>query len=149
MRCPKCGCSDDKVIDSRSVKDGFGVRRRRECIQCNYRFTTLESVSPEELKVIKKDGTREEFDLAKLRRGIDHACYKRNVSSAEIDRMAGEVASSIQQDFDKEVPSAEIGSRVMTVLRQVDEVAFVRFASVYRKFTDASDFIEEIRELKK
>ena len=149
MRCPKCGCSDDKVIDSRSVKDGFGVRRRRECIQCNYRFTTLESVSPEELKVIKKDGTREEFDLAKLRRGIDHACYKRNVSSAEIDRMAGEVASSIQQDFDKEVPSAEIGSRVMTVLRQVDEVAFVRFASVYRKFTAASDFIEEIRELKK
>ena len=149
MRCPKCGCSDDKVIDSRSVKDGYGVRRRRECIHCNYRFTTLESVSPEELKVIKLDGTREEFDLAKLRRGIDRACYKRNVSSAEIDRMAGEIASSIQQDFDKEVPSAEIGSRVMTVLRKVDEVAFVRFASVYRKFTDAADFIQEIKELKK
>jgi transcriptional repressor NrdR len=149
MRCPKCGCSDDKVIDSRSVKDGFGIRRRRECINCNYRFTTLESVSPEELKVIKLDGTREEFDLAKLRRGIDRACYKRNVSSAEIDRMAGEIATSIQQDFDKEVPSSEIGNRVMTSLRQVDEVAFVRFASVYRKFTDAADFIEEIKELKK
>ena len=142
MRCPKCSCNDDKVIDSRSVKEGFGVRRRRECLGCGYRFTTLESVSSEELKVIKLDGTREEFDIAKLRRGIDRACYKRNVSSAEI-------ASAIQQDYDKEVPSCEIGSRVMTALRAVDEVAFVRFASVYRKFTDAADFIQEIRELKK
>ena len=148
MRCPKCGCSDDKVIDSRSVKEGYGVRRRRECIRCSYRFTTLESISPEELKVIKLDGTREEFDLAKLRRGIDRACYKRNVSSAEIDRMAGEIASSIQQDFDKEVPSAEIGSRVMADLRKLDQVAYVRFASVYRKFHDVEEFIEEIRSLK-
>ena len=147
MRCPKCGCSDDKVIDSRSVKDGYGVRRRRECIQCNYRFTTLESVSPEELKVVKLDGTREEFDLAKLRRGIDRACYKRNVSSAEIDRMAGEIATSIQQDFDKEVPSSEIGNRVMTSLRKVDEVAFVRFASVYRQFKDVTNFIKLITEM--
>ncbi|MBR2625601.1 MAG: transcriptional repressor NrdR [Lentisphaeria bacterium] len=149
MRCPKCGCSDDKVIDSRSVKEGFGVRRRRECLGCGNRFTTLESVSSEELKVIKLDGTREEFDIAKLRRGIDRACYKRNVSSAEIDRIAAEISSSIQRDFDKEIPSAEIGNRVMTALREVDEVAFVRFASVYRKFTDAADFIQEIRELKK
>ena len=149
MRCPKCGCCDDKVIDSRSVKEGFGVRRRRECIQCGNRFTTLESVSSEELKVIKLDGTREEFDIAKLRRGIDRACYKRNVSSAEIDRIAAEISSGIQRDFDKEIPSAEIGSRVMTALRKVDEVAFVRFASVYRKFTDAADFIQEIKELKK
>ena len=149
MRCPKCGCSDDKVIDSRSVKDGFGIRRIRECIQCNYRFTTLESVSPEELKVVKRDGSRVEFDPEKLRRGIDRACYKRNVSFGEIDRIVGEVSSSLQRDFNKEVPSAEIGSRVMTVLRKVDEVAFVRFASVYRKFTDAADFIDEIRELKK
>jgi transcriptional repressor NrdR len=149
MRCPKCGCSDDKVIDSRSVKDGFGIRRRRECIQCNYRFTTLESVSPEELKVVKRDGSRVEFDPEKLRRGIDRACYKRNVSFGEIDRIVGEVSSSLQRDFNKEVPSAEIGSRVMEALRQVDEVAYVRFASVYRKFTDAADFIEEIKELKK
>ena len=149
MRCPKCGCCDDKVIDSRSVKEGFGVRRRRDCIQCGNRFTTLESVSSEELKVIKLDGPREEFDIAKLRRGIDRACYKRNVSSAEIDRIAAEISSGIQRDFDKEIPSAEIGSRVMTALRKVDEVAFVRFASVYRKFTDAADFIQEIKELKK
>ncbi|MBE6399170.1 MAG: transcriptional repressor NrdR [Lentisphaerae bacterium] len=149
MRCPKCGCSDDKVIDSRSVKDGFGIRRRRECISCNYRFTTLESVSPEELKVVKRDGSREDFDPEKLRRGIDHACYKRNVSFGEIDRIVGEVSSSLQRDFNKEVPSAEIGNRVMEALRLVDEVAFVRFASVYRKFTDAADFIQEIQELKK
>ena len=149
MRCPKCGCSDDKVIDSRSVKDGFGIRRRRECISCNYRFTTLESVSPEELKVVKRDGSREDFDPDKLRRGIDHACYKRNVSFGEIDRIVGEVSSSVQRDFNKEVPSAEIGNRVMEAVRLVDEVAFVRFASVYRKFTDAADFIEEIKELKR
>lgn len=149
MRCPKCSCNDDKVIDSRSVKEGFGVRRRRECLGCGHRFTTLESVSSEDLKVIKLDGSREEFDIAKLRRGIDRACYKRNVSSAEIDRIAAEISSSIQQDFDKEIPSSEIGSRVMTALREIDEVAFVRFASVYRKFTDAADFIQEIKELKK
>ena len=149
MRCPKCGCSDDKVIDSRSVKEGYGVRRRRECIRCSYRFTTLESISPEELKVVKRDGSREDFDPEKLRRGIDHACYKRNVSFGEIDRIVGEISSSLQRDFNKEVPSAEIGNRVMEALRLVDEVAFVRFASVYRKFTDAADFIQEIQELKK
>ena len=149
MRCPKCGCNDDKVIDSRSVKDGFGIRRRRECTACAYRFTTLESVSPEELKVIKRDGSRMTFDPDRLRRGIDRACYKRNVSSEEIDRMVGEISSSLQRDFNSEVSSAEIGNRVMEALRKVDEVAFVRFASVYRKFTDASDFIQEIRELKK
>ena len=149
MRCPKCGCNDDKVIDSRSVRDGFGIRRRRECTACAYRFTTLESVSPEELKVIKRDGSRMTFDPDRLRRGIDRACYKRNVSSEEIDRMVGEISSSLQRDFNSEVSSAEIGNRVMEALRKVDEVAFVRFASVYRKFTDASDFIDEIRELKK
>ena len=149
MRCPKCGCNDDKVIDSRSVKDGFGIRRRRECAACAYRFTTLESVSPEELKVIKRDGSRMTFDPERLRRGIDRACEKRNVSSEEIDRMVGEISSSLQRDFNSEVPSAEIGNRVMEALRKVDEVAFVRFASVYRKFTDASDFIDEIRGLKK
>lgn len=149
MRCPKCGCSDDKVIDSRSVKEGYGIRRRRECINCAYRFTTLESVSPEELKVVKRDGTREDFDPEKLRRGIDRACYKRNVSFGDIDRIVGEISSSLQRDFNKEVSSNEIGTRVMESLRQVDEVAFVRFASVYRKFTDAADFIEEIKELKR
>lgn len=149
MRCPQCGCNDDKVIDSRAVKDGFGIRRRRECTACAFRFTTLESVSPEELKVIKRDGTRVSFDPEKLRRGIDRACYKRNVSSEEIDRIVGEVSSSLQRDFNSEVESSEIGNRVMAALRQVDEVAFVRFASVYRKFTEAADFLHEIRGMKK
>ena len=148
MRCPKCGCDNDKVIDSRSVKEGFGVRRRRECLDCGFRFTTLESVNSEELKVVKKDGTREEFEIGKLRRGIDRACYKRNVSSAEIDRIAGEIASSVQRDFDKEVPSEEIGRRVMTLLREIDQVAYVRFASVYRQFADVDAFIDEIKKLK-
>ena len=149
MRCPKCGCNDDKVIESRSVKDGFGIRRRRECSACGFRFTTLESVSPEELKVVKRNGSLVPFDPGKLREGIKRACYKRSVSDEEIDRIVGEIASSLQRDFNNEVHSLEIGRRVMEALRQVDEVAFVRFASVYRKFTDASDFIEEIRELKK
>ena len=149
MRCPKCGCNDDKVIDSRSVKDGYGIRRRRECSACAFRFTTLESVSPEELKVVKRNGSLVPFEPEKLRNGIERACYKRNVSDEEIDRIVGEIASSLQRDFNNEVHSLEIGRRVMEALRQVDEVAFVRFASVYRKFTDASDFIQEIRELKK
>lgn len=148
MRCPKCGCMDDKVIDSRAIKDGVGVRRRRECLKCMARFTTIESVVPEELKVIKRNNEREEFDRDKLRRGIANACYKRPVSSDEIERMAEEVMLSLQKDFDKEVESLEIGRRVMSQLRQIDQVAYVRFASVYRKFKDVEEFIEEIRALK-
>ncbi len=148
MRCPKCGCMDDKVIDSRAIKDGVGVRRRRECLKCMARFTTIESVVPEELKVIKRNNEREEFDRDKLRRGIANACYKRPVSSDEIERMAEEVTISLQKDFDKEVESLEIGRRVMSQLRQADQVAYVRFASVYRKFKDVEEFIEEIRALK-
>jgi len=148
MRCPKCGCMDDKVIDSRAIKDGMGVRRRRECLKCTARFTTIESVIPEELKVVKRNNEREEFDRDKLRRGIANACYKRPVSIDEIERMAEEVVASLQKDFDKEVESLEIGRRVMSQLRQVDQVAYVRFASVYRKFKDVEEFIEEIRALK-
>jgi len=148
MRCPKCGCMDDKVIDSRAIKDGMGVRRRRECLKCAARYTTIESVIPEELKVIKRNHEREEFDRDKLRRGIANACYKRPVSTDEIERMAEEVVASLQKDFDKEVESLEIGRRVMSQLRRVDQVAYVRFASVYRKFKDVEEFIEEIRALK-
>jgi transcriptional repressor NrdR len=148
MRCPKCGCSDDKVIDSRTVKEGSGVRRRRECLHCSCRFTTLEGIIPEELRVIKNNNIREEYDRDKLRRGIANACYKRPVSSDDIDRVVEEVSSSLFRDFDKEVTSREIGNRVMAQLRQVDQVAYVRFASVYRKFKDVEEFIEEIRALK-
>ena len=136
MRCPKCGSNDDKVIDSRAVKEGAGVRRRRECIACACRFTTIEGIIPEELKVIKNNSIREDYDRDKLRRGITNACYKRPVSSDDIDRVV------------EEVSSREIGNRVMEQLRKVDQVAYVRFASVYRKFKDVEEFIEEIRALK-
>lgn len=148
MRCPQCGCLDDKVIDSRAVKEGAGVRRRRECLGCGCRYTTFEGVIPEELRVVKRNSEREEFNRDKLRRGIANACYKRSVTADDIDRMVEEVALSIQRDFDKEVSSAEIGNRVMAQLRSVDQVAYVRFASVYRKFKDVEEFIDEIRALK-
>ena len=148
MRCPECHCLDDKVVDSRSVKEGDGVRRRRECLSCGHRFTTYEGIIQAELKVIKRNSIREEFDREKLRQGIENACYKRPVDPDEIDRIVDEVYNSLQRDFDKEVPSLEVGKRVMEALKQVDQVAYVRFASVYRKFKDVEEFIEEIRALK-
>lgn len=149
MRCPKCGQDNDKVIDSRSVRDKLGVRRRRECLHCNYRFTTLEGVIPEELKVVKRDGSTEEFNRDKLRSGIVNACYKRPVSGEDIDHIVGEITSDLLRDFEKEVGSLEIGKRVMEKLRELDQVAYVRFASVYRQFSAASDFIQEVKGLKR
>ena len=149
MRCPACGCEDDKVVDSRAVKDGAGVRRRRECTRCLHRFTTYEGIIQEELKVVKKNNIREDFDKDKLRRGIENACYKRPIGQDAIDRLVEEVANCIQKDFDKEVSSTEDGNRVMNALRQLDQVAYVRFASVYRKFKDVDEFIEEIKTLEK
>ena len=148
MRCPKCGCLDDKVIDSRAVKEGSGVRRRRECLKCNYRYTTFEGIIPEGLKVVKRNAEREDFDRDKLRRGIANACYKRPVNPDEIDRMVDDISAAVLRECDKEVTSADIGNRVMDELRKVDQVAYVRFASVYRKFKDVEEFIDEIRALK-
>ena len=148
MRCPKCGCDNDKVIDSRAGRDGSTVRRRRECLSCGYRFSTLEGVVPEDMKVVKRNGEREEYDREKLRRSIAKACDKR-ISTEDIDRVVDAVTSSLMHDFDKEVESSEIGERVMAELRKVDEVAFVRFASVYRQFTEVKDFIKEIRGIKR
>jgi len=147
MRCPQCHCLDDKVVDSRVIKDGEGVRRRRECLNCGHRYTTYESVIHAELKVVKKDEAREDFDREKLRLGIEKACWKRPVEDAEIDRVVDAVVSGLERDFDREVSSIEIGSRVMAALKQLDEVAYVRFASVYRQFKDIDQFIEEIRNL--
>jgi transcriptional repressor NrdR len=148
MRCPECGCIEDKVIDSRAVKDDRGVRRRRECLKCKHRFTTYESIILEHLKVIKRNSICEDFDPAKIRHGIDNACYKRPIRSEEIDRVVEELVTGVQKDFDKDVSSSEIGRRVMESLRKLDQVAYVRFASVYRKFKDVEEFIEEIRALK-
>lgn len=149
MRCPQCDSDNDKVIDSRSVRNGLGVRRRRECLACGRRFSTFESVIPEELKVVKRDGSKEEFEPDKLRGGIVNACYKRDVSGDDIDLIVAKITAGLLRDFEREVDSREIGERVMEELRELDQVAFVRFASVYRQFQAASDFISEIRGLKK
>ncbi|MPM31473.1 Transcriptional repressor NrdR [bioreactor metagenome] len=148
MRCPACGFQDDKVIDSRVVREGFGVRRRRECLNCAHRFTTYESIIQVELKVVKRNDEREDFDQDKLRRGIENACYKRPIDPEDINRLIDDVSQSIQRDFDREVASSEIGARVMAGLKELDQVAYVRFASVYRKFQDVEAFIDEIRSLK-
>ncbi|MCP3968662.1 MAG: transcriptional repressor NrdR [Lentisphaerae bacterium] len=148
MRCPECNCLDDKVVDSRSVKEGAGVRRRRECLNCSHRFTTYEGIIHSELKVIKKNNIREDFDKEKLSSGIVNACYKRPVDPEKIDQAAEDIYLKLQQKYDKEVSSAEVGVHVMEALKQLDQVAYVRFASVYRKFKDVEEFIEEIRGLK-
>ena len=148
MRCPVCGFQDDKVIDSRVIKEGFGVRRRRECLSCAHRFSTYESIIQSELKVVKRNCEREDFDQDKLRRGIENACYKRPLDPEDVNRLIEDVSQGLQRDFEREVPSSEIGSRVMEALRKLDQVAYVRFASVYRKFHDVEEFIEEIRSLK-
>jgi len=148
MRCPVCGCQDDKVIDSRVAKEGAGVRRRRECLNCAHRFTTYESIIQTELKVVKRNSVREDFDQDKLRRGIENACYKRPIDPEAINSLIDEVSQSIQRDFDREVTSQEIGTRVMAGLKKLDQVAYVRFASVYRKFEDVDAFIDAIRSLK-
>lgn len=147
MKCPACGYLDDKVVDSRSVKDGAGVRRRRVCLNCSHRFSTYEGIIREELRVVKRNGICEDFDKDKLRRGIRNACYKRPIDSDRIDQIVEDVNSIIQKEFDKDVPSAEIGRIVMEALKKEDQVAYVRFASVYRKFKDVEEFINEIRAL--
>ncbi len=149
MRCPKCGLDNDRVVDSRSVNDGAGVRRRRECLNCNHRFSTFEGVIPEEIRVIKRTGEREDYSKEKLRLGIANACYKRPVSSETIDITVENITRYLLNNFDREVPSIEIGRLVMEELRNLDQVAYVRFASVYRQFQDAKDFISEIKGLKK
>jgi transcriptional repressor NrdR len=147
MKCPHCGCLDDKVVDSRITREGAGVRRRRECMKCVHRFTTYETITREDLKVVKRNSLREDFDRDKLRDGVERACWKRPVSQDDIDKLVDEVVSAIESEYDKEVSSREIGKRVINALRKLDEVAFVRFASVYRRFEDVEEFITEIKKI--
>jgi len=146
MRCPKCGCQDDKVVDSRSSRDGATIRRRRECTQCNHRFTTYEEIERARLMVIKRDGRREEFSREKLQAGIGAAFSKRPISMQAIDEMLSRVADEIANEFDAEVPSSEIGRKVMNAIRDLDKVAYVRYASIYRRFEEAGDFIEAVKQ---
>lgn len=149
MRCPKCGCQDDKVIDSRASREGATIRRRRECISCGQRFTTYEEIERAHLIILKRDGRREEFAKEKLMAGLRKACQKRPVSEEAIDDLADRIVDDLSSTFDREVPYREIGERVMAGLRGLDPVAFVRYASVYRRFEEATDFVQEVKKLEK
>lgn len=147
MKCPRCGHGDNRVIDSRAGKDGDVIRRRRECLSCRRRFTTYERVEEELPLVIKRDGRREPFDRQKILTGILKACEKRPVSYAAIAQVVDALEGEFQASGEKEVSSEQIGERVMAELLTMDDVAYVRFASVYRQFKDISQFVEEIKTL--
>ena len=149
MRCPFCGFNDSKVVDSRPSEDNKTIKRRRECEKCNRRFNTFEKYEIQPVMVIKKDETREEFNRKKVQDGIIRSCHKRPVSSEQINKILDEIEEYISSFDTKEVKTSVIGELVMEKLKDVDEVAYVRFASVYREFRDADTFVEEIGKLKK
>jgi len=147
MRCPFCHTDQDKVIDSRSSKDGGIIRRRRECLKCERRFTTYERVEEMLPMVVKKDGRREVFDRQKIVSGLKKACEKRPVSTTAIEQTADKIEQALQERGEKEVPSSAIGEAIMRELHRLDQVAYVRFASVYRDFKDASEFMRELQDI--
>ena len=147
MKCPKCGETDDKVIDTRPNEEGRSIRRRRECVACGYRYSTIERVEGLSLKVIKKDGTRQDFSREKLLEGLSSACSKRPVSNENLIKIVNEVETKLQEQRNGEISTSEIGELVMTRLRNLDKVAYVRFASVYREFTDVDTFMDELKKV--
>ncbi len=149
MKCMYCGCLDSKVIDSRSGEDGTIIRRRRECTNCGKRFTTYETVENTPIFVIKSSGARQAFDPAKLKNGIIKACEKRPVPATTIDNLVDEIQKKIYNSLAQEVTSKELGELVCEGLKKIDEVAYVRFASVYRSFTDTTSFIKELEKMVK
>jgi transcriptional repressor NrdR len=149
MRCPYCGFLESKVIDSRESKTGSSIRRRRECLSCKRRFTTYEKIEEIPYMVVKKDGTRQPFDSQKLLRGMMKSCEKRPIQISQLEEIVEEVESLLQERPDKEIGVAEIGQLVMDRLRELDKVAYVRFASVYREFEDVAEFRRELEDLMK
>ncbi|MBT5017668.1 transcriptional regulator NrdR [Planctomicrobium sp.] len=147
MLCPFCRDGESKVVDSRGSQD-FVIRRRRECLSCGRRFTTYEKIEESPMKVIKKDGSRVPFDREKIRSGVEKACYKRPISPDQIEQILDSVEHYVYEKFDREVPSRIVGEQVCEALKSVDQVAFVRFASVYRSFQDVNDFVEELQTLR-
>ncbi len=147
MRCPKCGGQDDKVIDSRTSREGATIRRRRECLKCGHRFTTYEEIEHTHLMVVKRDGRREVLNRDKLMAGIQKAFEKRPISNEQLHDIGSRVLDQIAAEYESEVPSTAIGEMVMNVLREVDEVAYVRYASVYRRFQEATDFVQAVKKL--
>lgn len=147
MKCPYCGYAESKVIDSRPADDGASIRRRRECLSCTKRFTTYETVESLPMVVVKKDGSRQSFDRSKVLSGMIRACEKRPVPLAELERIADEVEQELQNGLDREITTEHIGELVMEKLRGLDQVAYVRFASVYRQFKDIDTFMAELSKL--
>ena len=147
MKCPYCQIDNDRVIDSRASEDGCAIRRRRQCNACRRRYTTYERVERTSVKVVKKDGVRVPFDRDRIKQGLEKACWKRPVSDAKLEAIISEVENRVEMSFDTEVESRELGELVMRHLRELDQVAYVRFASVYRQFEDVHDFVEELRPM--
>jgi transcriptional repressor NrdR len=147
MKCPYCHVDNDRVLDTRASEDGCAIRRRRQCLACKRRFTTREHVEKSRILVIKKDGARVPFDRDKLREGLEKACWKRSISDAQIDNIVVEVENHVESNFEAEVESRHLGELVMQYLRELDQVAYVRFASVYRRFKDVHDFVDELRPM--
>ena len=147
MKCLYCNATESRVIDSRPTDEGLAIRRRRECVNCGRRFTTYEKIETVQIMVVKKDGSREAFDADKIRRGLIKACEKRPVAMHDVDALVRDVEQQIMNSLEQEVSSARIGEMVMERLRSLDEVAYVRFASVYRSFCDINTFMEELKSL--
>ena len=147
MRSPKCGHLHDKVIDSRAAREGNVIRRRRVCLQCGHRFTTYEEIIKATMRIIKRDGRHEDLDRSKLLKGIHRACQKRPISAEQIEDMVDSILNELDNEYDREVPSTVIGEKVMERLEKLDEVAYVRFASVYRQFKDVNQFLTEVKGL--
>jgi len=147
MRCPKCSHPEDKVIDSRGAKNDTIIRRRRICLRCGHRFTTYEEVVKTKLRVIKRDGRHEDLDRTKLINGILRACEKRPISATDIETLVDSIIDELEGEYEREVPSQVVGKKVMDRLEKLDEVAFVRFSSVYRRFKDANQFLNAIQGL--
>ena len=147
MKCPFCGEIDNKVIDSRLSKDSNVIRRRRECLECSRRFTTYEHIEEIPIMIIKKDGRREVFSREKIRSGIKKACEKRNISMHVIEDFIDDLERDLRETGEKEIPSTNLGEKIMIKLHEMDDVAYVRFASVYREFKDVNDFVSELKGL--
>ena len=147
MKCPYCHEDHDRVIDSRASADGSAIRRRRECLACARRYTTYERVEQTTAKVVKKDGTRVPFDRSSLKDGLEKACWKRPVSDSDLESLVSAIEADVDSKFETEVESRYLGELVMRMLRELDQVAYVRFASVYRQFEDAHDFADELRPM--
>lgn len=147
MKCPFCSCPESRVVDSRPFDEGGGIRRRRECLSCSRRFTTYETVEISPVAVVKKDGRRQSFDRQKILSGMLRACEKRPVSADTLEKIANRIEQDVQGSMEREIRSEAIGEIVMRYLRNLDQVAYVRFASVYREFQDIGSFMEELKKL--